>query len=215
MIFENRAHAARLLAQQLERYKGSNPLILAIPRGAVPMGKILAEELQGELDVVLVRKLGAPGNPEFAIGSVDESGNVRLANYTSIYGITEFYIEKEKQAQLATLRRRRALYTPVRPPIDPAGRTVIVVDDGIATGATMIAALHAVRARNPQRLIAATAVASPDALQRLNEIADEVVCLEAPANFFAVGQFFRDFTQVSDEEVIAILRQSVRPQERN
>ncbi len=208
MVFDNREQAARLLAQRLDAYKGKNPLILAIPRGAVSMGKVIAEELGGEVDVVLVHKLGAPGNPEFAIGSVDETGNVQLASYASSYGITEFYVEKEKQAQLETLRRRRAMYTPVRPPIDPANRIVIVVDDGIATGSTMIAALRAVRAKNPQKLIAATGVAPPDTLQRIGEVADEVVCLEAPANFFAVGQFFRDFAQVSDEEVIAILRKS-------
>lgn len=210
MVFDNREQAARLLVQRLDEYKGENPLILAIPRGAVPMGKIIAEGLGGEVDVVLVRKLGAPGNPELAIGSVDETGNVQLANYTGSYGITEFYVEKEKQAQLETLRRRRSMYTPVRPPIDPANRIVIVVDDGIATGSTMIAALRAVRAKNPRKLIAATAVAPPDTLQRVAEAADEVVCLEAPTNFFAVGQFFRDFVQVSDEEVIAILRKSTR-----
>lgn len=209
MVFDNREQAAQLLAQRLDEYKGKNPLILAIPRGAVPMGKVLAEELGGEVDVVLVHKLGAPGNPEFAIGSVDETGDVQLTGYASSYGITEFYVEKEKQAQLETLRRRRAMYTPVRSPIDPANRIVIVVDDGVATGSTMIAALRAVRDKNPQKLIAATAVAPPDTLQRIGEVADEVVCLEAPANFFAVGQFFRDFAQVSDEEVIAILRKSV------
>jgi putative phosphoribosyl transferase len=205
VVFEDRQQAARMLAQRLERFRGSNPLVLAIPRGAVPMGRIIAEALGGELDVVMVRKLGAPGNPEFAIGSVDEGGAVDLARYAGSYGITEHYIEKEKQVQLDVLHRRRALYT--RPPVDPAGRTVIVVDDGVATGSTMLAALRAVRRRNPARLIAAAAVAPPHSVQRLSEAADEVVCLETPDDFFAVGQFFRDFGQVTDEEVVGILNE--------
>jgi predicted phosphoribosyltransferase len=203
--FVDRTEAARELATRLAAYRGKNPLVLAIPRGAVPMGRILADALAGELDVVLVRKLGAPGNPELAIGSVDETGHVYIANHAATLGIGERYIEQEKQDQLATLRRRRAEYTPVRAPIDPAGRTVIVVDDGIATGSTMIAALRAVRAKKPARLIAAMAVAPPETLERLRGEADEVVCLAAPDHFYAVGQFFRSFPQVSDDEVMALL----------
>jgi putative phosphoribosyl transferase len=210
VVFENRAQAAHLLAQRLEKYSGKRPLVLAIPRGAVPMARIIADALEGELDVVLVRKLGAPGNPEFAIGSVDESGEIDIARYAGSYGITDAYVEKEKRAQLEAMKRRRALYTPVRPPVDPHGRIVIVVDDGVATGSTMVAALRAVRRKDPQRLIAATAVAPPHALQRLAEASDEVVCLEAPTDFFAVGQFFRDFGQVSDDEVVAVLRNAAK-----
>lgn len=203
--FPDRAAAARELAAQLSAYRGQHPLVLAIPRGAVPMGKILAEELDGELDVVLVRKLGAPGNPEFAIGSVDETGHVYIADHAHQLGISARYIEQEKTAQLETMRRRRAQYTPVRAPIDPRDRITIVVDDGVATGSTMIAALRAVRARQPKRLIAAMAVTPPDTLERLRREADDVVCLAAPTHFYAVGQFFADFPQVSDTEVIACL----------
>lgn len=208
MIFENRIAAAKQLVTALSEYRLKRPLVLAIPRGAVPMAKVIADELDGELDVVLVRKLRAPGNPEFAIGSVDESGWVYLADYAATVGANERYIEGEVSAQLETIRQRRAQYTPVRPPIDPASRVVIVVDDGLATGSTMISALHALRAKNPAELICAVPVAPPDTLEKVRGNADRVVCLSAPINFQAVGQFYRDFPQVADEEVIAILAAS-------
>ena len=205
MIFRDRKDAATRLAEVLAQYRGQNPLVLAIPRGAVPMAKIIADALEGEVDVVLVRKLRAPGNPEFAIGSVDESGWTYLGDYARhVAGSTE-YIEEEKQTQLEVMRERRASYTPVRPPLDPAGRIVIVVDDGLATGSTMIAALHALRAKSPKILICAVPVAPPDTLAKVKPYADEVVCLSAPPMFYAVGQFYASFPQVSDEEVIKLL----------
>jgi predicted phosphoribosyltransferase len=208
MVFANRHQAAKLLADQLAVYKGQHPLILAIPRGAVPMGLQLARALEGDLDVVLVRKLRAPFNPEFAIGSIDESGWTYVADYAESAGGTAAYLEQEKQAQLDTIRKRRAQYTPLRPPIDPAGRIVIVVDDGLATGATMISALHALRDKKPAKLICAVPVAPPDTLEKIRGYADEVVCLEAPMFFQAVGQFYADFPQIDDSEVEAILRQA-------
>lgn len=203
-MFRNRAEAARKLAEALSAYKGRNPLILAIPRGAVPMARILADELGGDLDVVLVRKLRAPGNPEFALGSIDESGWAYLAEHARHYA-GEDYLEKEKQAQLETIRQRRAQYTPVHPPMDPKDRVVIVVDDGLATGSTMISALHALRARGAGKVVCAVPVSPPDTLEKVRQYADETVCLLAPPNFYAVGQFYGDFPQVDDSEVIAIL----------
>ena len=205
MLFENREHAARLLARSLSAYyKNKNPLVLAIPRGAIGMAEIIADVLGGELDVVLVHKLGAPGQPELAIGAIDEAGNVLLSGYGLDIG--EAYLAAEKQAQLEVLRKRRARYTPSRGPIDPHNRIVIVVDDGIATGSTMTAALRAIRRSKPKKLVGAVAVASPSAARAISRQADSVVCLDVPAEFYAVGEFFEDFSQVSDEEVTAILQ---------
>jgi putative phosphoribosyl transferase len=209
-MFQDRVSAARRLATALAHYRGKNPLVLAIPRGAVQMGRVIADELGGELDVVLVRKLRAPGSPEFAVGAIDETGWVYLAPHARAAGATDKYLQQEQHAQLELLKQRRAEYTPGRPPIDPAGRITMVVDDGLATGATMIAALHAVRVKNPAKLICAVPVAASDSLELVQPYADEVVCLEAPANFYAVGQFYRSFPQVEDEEVMALLATTTR-----
>lgn len=206
MPFRDRAEAAQLLARKLAGYKGQNPLILAIPRGAVPMAKILADELGGDLDVVLVRKLGAPGNPEYALGAVCESGEVLLRDSAYLDEAPPGYIEAETERQLEVLRERRATYTPERSPIDPRDRVVIVLDDGIATGATLKAALSLTRARHPRKLIAAAAVAPESSLAEIRALADEVVCLETPAFFSAVSEFFGSFREVDDREVIAILK---------
>lgn len=211
MIFNDRIAAAQKLAEALSDYRDKHALVLAIPRGSVPMAKLIAERLHGEMDVVLVRKLGAPGNPEFAIGSVDESGWVYLTEYTAKVGADDLYVQREVAAQMETMRRRRAQYTPTRPPVDPAGRIVIVIDDGLATGSTMIAALHALRNRKPAQLICAVPVAPPETIQKLHGKADRIVCLSTPADFYAVGQFYRDFPQVSDDEVIACLTETNRP----
>src|SRR3972149_7819020 len=150
MIFQNREEAGRLLAPRLGGdLRNKHPLVLGIPRGALPMAKIIADALGGELDVVLVRKLGYPSQPELAIGAIDESGKVFYSDYA--YDIDEAYLEAEKRRQLEIIRDRRARYTPHRPPIDPKGRIVIVVDDGIATGSTQTAAPRAARAREPKK----------------------------------------------------------------
>lgn len=207
-MFRDRDEAAHRLADKLNAYRGKHPLVLGIPRGAVPMAKVIADKLEGELDVVLVRKLRAPGQPELAIGSVDESGWTYLVDFAEVYGGSANYIEAEKRVQMETIRQRRAQYTPIRPPICPSGRIVIVIDDGLATGATMISALHGLRAKKPAKLICAIPVAPPDTLAKVADLADEVVCLEVPPFFRAVGQFYRHFPQVDDDEVIEILQKS-------
>lgn len=202
-FFADRIDAAEQLAERLQEYRGRNPLILAIPRGAVPMGKVLAERLDGELDVVLVHKLGAPFDPEFAIGSIDETGWAWFS--PEFEDDTSYLIDQVKSRQLAVLKERRARYTPFATPIDPAGRVTIVVDDGLATGATMIAALHTVRQKKPEELICAVSVAATDSLERVEALADKVVCLHVSPHFRAVSQYYHHFGQVEDDEVMAIL----------
>lgn len=206
MQFRDREEAANLLAETLAAYRGKNPLVLAVPRGAVPMGRVIADKLGGELDVVLVRKLGAPYQPELAIGSVDEQGHVFLTEHARRLGVDDIYLAREKRQQMEVLATRRRLYTAARPPIDPKGRIVLIVDDGIATGSTMIAALKSVRERKPAKLIAAAAVAPPENVERVRPYADDVVCLAMPSDFYAVGQFFQNFSQVDDAEVVVLLK---------
>lgn len=203
--FLDRDDAGRQLADALAHYRGTRPVVLAIPRGAVPIGRVIADALDGELDVVLVRKLGAPGNPEFAIGAVDERGEVLLNEYAAEAGADATYTRRIAQRELALIRERRARYRPGRLATALAGRTVIVVDDGLATGATMVAALKAVRAQGPVRLVCAVPVAAPDSLARVSALADEVICLATPRPFHAVGSHYLDFGSVTDEEVVALL----------
>jgi len=206
--FGSRDEAARLLAERLIAYKGQNPLVLGVPRGAVPMARIIADMLGGELDVVLVRKLRAPGQPELAIGAVDEAGTVLKGAYFHVGD--EEYLRDEIRTQLTVIRARREMYTRAQKAIDPAGRLVVIVDDGIATGSSMLAAIRSVRARKPRKLIVAIGVAPAQSLGTIQAEADEVVCLHAPVDFYAVGQFFEDFSEVTDDMVVTALSRTAR-----
>lgn len=207
-LFENREDAATQLSAALSSYKGQDPLVLAIPRGGVPLGRIIADTLDGELNVVLVRKLGAPFNPEFAVGSIGESGKIFVAEYAERVGADAVYLAAEADKQLDTIHRRRAQYAAVCPSVSAQGRTVIVVDDGLATGATMRSALAEIRGSQPANLICAVPVASTEAAAHIRSECDSFVCLSIESDFQGVGQFYRDFAQVSDEEAVLLLAKS-------
>lgn len=207
-MFQDREDAALQLAARLKGRDLYDPLVLAIPRGGIATGAVLARQLGAELDIVLSRKLRAVGQPELAIGAVAENGEVYLNPYAvECLDITQEDLAEECEHQLKEIAGRKQLFRAARPQAKIAGRTVIVTDDGIATGSTMIAALQAVRAQSPRELIVAVPVASPDRLAEVHRHADDVVCLLAPESFWAVGQFYEDFTQVEDEEVVRLLRE--------
>lgn len=207
-MFLNREDAALQLAEQLKGRVFQDPLVLAIPRGGVVTGAVLARELGAELDVVLSRKLRAPMQPELAVGAISEEGSVYLNHHAQkILELTEGYLADERCHQLNEIARRKKLFRAVRPQASIRGRSVIVTDDGIATGSTMIAALQSVQIQKPHEVIVAVPVASPDRLQEVRRWCDEVVCLFAPFDFWAIGQFYEDFSQIEDEEVVKLLRE--------
>ena len=196
ITFADRDEAGWMLVERLRGEALEKPLVLAIPRGGVEIGAVLARGLGAELDVVLSRKLRAPHQPELALGAVSESGEVYLNHFASaMTDAGDAYVEAERQRQLAEIERRRALIRAVRPQAPIAGRTVIVTDDGVATGATMIAALHTVRAAGARKIIVAVPVAAPDRIDALRPLCDRIVCLQEPEAFWAIGQFYRDFAQ--------------------
>jgi predicted phosphoribosyltransferase len=209
--FDDRGEAGRRLATALKEYRGRDCIVLALPRGGVPVGAEIAASLGAPLDILLVRKIGAPFHPELAIGAVVDGGTpvvVRNEELIAATGTDEDTFKAICDRELEEIERRRALYRGGRPPLDPRGRIAIVVDDGVATGATMRAALQATRKRRPKLIVLAVPVAPADGLDELRAEADDVVCLATPYPFGAVGYFYRDFTQVGDDEVRALLGQS-------
>ena len=205
-MFRDRADAARQLATELRQLRLHHPLILAIPRGGVVTGAVLATELGGGLDVVLSRTLRAPFQPELALGAIAESGDVYLSPYAfETDGVSEEYLRQEQEHQLAEIARRKKLFRQVRPAASVTGRCVIVTDDGIATGSTMMAALKIVRAQQPSALIVAVPVAPRGQVQAFEALCDRLVCLESPVEFWSVGAFYENFPTVEDEQVIELL----------
>ena len=205
--FTDRDEAGWMLVERLRGQSLDKPVVLAIPRGGVEVGAAIARGLGCELDVVLSRKLRAPHQPELALGAVSEDGDVYLNHFASaMTDVGDAYIEAERTRQLAEIGRRRTMFRAVRPQADVRDRTVILTDDGIATGATMIAALHTVRAAGAKEIIVAVPVGAPDRIDAIRPLCDRVECLLEPIDFWAVGQFYRNFEQVSDERVVELLR---------
>ncbi len=209
VVYRDRREAGRALAQALVRYEHDHPLILALPRGGVPVAAEVAARVHGDLDLVIARKIGVPSQPELAMGAVVDGPSpitVRNEDVIAMAGVTDAEFDAVRTRELAEISRRRQRYVGDRPPAKVEGRTVIVIDDGVATGATMRAALRAVRAQHPKKLVLAVPVAAADSLETLRAESDEVVCLGAHERFGAIGFFYRDFSAVPDEAVIEIMR---------
>jgi predicted phosphoribosyltransferase len=207
MIFRDRRQAGQLLAKSLRRYaRRPDVIVLALPRGGVPVGYQVARELEVPLDVFLVRKLGVPGQPELAMGAI-ASGGVRVldAELARRCGVSRAEIDEVQARELEELLRRERAYRGHRPTPEVAGRTVILVDDGVATGSSLKAAIAALRRRVPAAIVAAVPVAPPSTVDELSSLADEVVCVDTPVPFYAVGNFYDDFSPTEDEEVRELL----------
>ena len=208
MTFKSRRDAGRKLALRLSAYKDACPVVLALPRGGVPVAYEVARALNAPLDVIVVRKLGAPGQPELGIGAIvdgDHPRSVLNEDVVRALDVPKEYVQREVDLELREIRRRQEIYRRGRRPEPIEGRTAIVVDDGIATGGSVRAALRGVRRSRPKRLVLAVPVAPEETIESLREEADEVVCLSTPPYFHAVGQFYDDFRQTSDEEVVQLL----------
>jgi predicted phosphoribosyltransferase len=209
--FTDRTEAGRRLAQTLTDLAGRDDVILlALPRGGVPVGLELARALRVPLDLMLVRKLGVPGHEELAMGAVTARARVLNDSVLASCGISEAALEEETRTEQQELQRRSHRYRGDKPPPTLTGKTVVLVDDGIATGATMEAAARAVRAEKPAELILAVPVAPPDALQRFAPLVDRMECLMAPQAFWAIGAWYRDFSQLTDEQVLEQMREAER-----
>lgn len=209
MIFIDRRDAGRRLADVLASRSLADPVVLGVPRGGVVVAYEVARVLAAPLDVVIPRKIGAPTNPELAVGAVAQDGTLVLDEaMVRTVGASEAYLRREADRQREEIERRLKLYRGPRPAVELTGATVIVVDDGIATGATVLAALRGLRSQDPGRVVLAVPVAPPDTLERLTPEADEVVCLATPEPFYAVGQFYRHFEQTTDEEVVELIERS-------
>lgn len=210
MIFKDRVDAGQKLAKALEKYKGrKETLVLALPRGGVVVGFEVARILNLPLDLVIPRKIGAPSNPEFAIGAITEEGE-GIFNKEVIrnYGISEEYINKTVEEEKKEAQRRLKTYRGDRPSLNLIGKTVIIVDDGIATGLTMRAAIKSVKNRDPEKIVVAVPCAAKDSVEQIKKEVDEVVCLHTPIFFGAVGAFYQSFDQTTDEEVINLMKKS-------
>jgi len=204
---QDREDAGRKLAAQLERYRPASPLVLGIPRGGVPVAYEIARRLDCELDVLLVRKVGAPGDPEYGLGAVAEGGVVVVdERRTRLAGFTRTDLEPTVRRELEEVRSRAVRYRGDRAPPEIADRTVIVVDDGVATGGTVATAISVVRPRRPRLIVAALGVASPEAVAQLGELAEDVVVALVPSFLEAVGQWYRNFDPVDDRTVVRLLQ---------
>jgi len=205
--FKHRKEAGKRLAEKLLEYRGKPTIVFAIPRGGVVTAYEIAKVLEVPLDIIIPRKIGAPGNKELAIGAVTEDGTTILNTHlVNMLGISDAYIELEKAKQIQEIQRRVKTYRGENLPKDFAGKIVILVDDGIATGATVRAAIHSLIKGNPSLIIVAIPVGPPDTIQELKREVDKLICLTADESFFAIGQFYEDFSQVPDKDVIDLLR---------